>query len=167
MTVPVSWIAEERIAIGSRPRAAALTRLISDGVTHLVNCRATLQTWISRELAAERSVFGASRVAHAPMWDFGQVQHPRRWSAAVHFATRALEDDRDSRVLIHCQAGRRRSVLVAYAVLRLRGHRPDDAAGLILSHRAEAQLVRAYQLSVEEWLAAGAPNMGPRGVQGA
>jgi protein-tyrosine phosphatase len=59
-------------------------------------------------------------------------------------------------VLIHCRAGRRRSVLVTYAVLRLRGYPPDDAAALILSHRPIAQMVPAYRDSVENWLASGA-----------
>ena len=152
-----SWIATERIAIGGVPTAASLERLVADGVTHIVNCRARLQTWISRDLAAERELLGSSHVAYAPMWDHGYRQRPQRWAAATHFAVRALGGDPDARVLIHCHGGRRRSVLVAYAVLRLRGHAPEVAGRLILQHRAEAQLVRAYTTSVEGWLAAGAP----------
>jgi protein-tyrosine phosphatase len=90
------------------------------------------------------------------MWDFGQSQHPRRWSAAVHFAARALDADPGSRVLIHCRMGRRRSVLVAYAVLRLRGRTAPEAADLITAHRLEAVLVPVYLADVERWLAAGA-----------
>lgn len=63
-------------------------------------------------------------------------------------------------VLIHCQQGRRRSILLAYAVLRLRGHPPDRATGLIALHRSEAQLVDAYLASVERWLTAGADPVG-------
>lgn len=158
----MSWIAEERIAIGSVPRAASLERLASEGVTHVVNCRTRLQTWITQDLAAERALLGWSRVAHAPMWDHGLRQHPQRWAAATHFAARALDEDPAARVLIHCQGGRRRSVLVAYAVLRLRGHPPEDAGTLILQHRAQARLVRAYTTSVEAWLAAGAPEVSSR-----
>jgi hypothetical protein len=44
-------------------------------------------------------------------------------------------------------------VMVAYAVLRLRGHTGPDAAAMILRHRREAELVEAYRISVEEWLA--------------
>ena len=71
-------------------------------------------------------------------------------SAAVLAAR--LTDDPDARVLIHCQRGRRRSALVAYAVLRVRGHGPEEAARLLLTHRREAHLVPAYRASVETWL---------------
>jgi len=153
----ISWIAGERLGISALPEGELLAGLTAAGVSHVVNCRARPQTWLTRELAAERALFGAARVAHAPMWDFGQSQHPRRWSAAVHFAARVLDSDRDARVLVHCKAGRRRSVLVAYAVLRLRGHSAEDAGRLIVTHRVEAQLVPVYLADVERWLAAGAP----------
>jgi protein-tyrosine phosphatase len=158
----VSWIGGERLAIGNLPTADSLARLADEGVSHIVNCRATPQTWLSRDLAAERALFGRARVAHAPMWDFGQSQSARRWSRAVHFAVRALEDDDAARVLVHCQKGRRRSVLVAYAVLRLRGYRPDNAADLIVAHRRQARLVSVYLADVERWIRDGAPEAGGR-----
>jgi hypothetical protein len=43
--------------------------------------------------------------------------------------------------------------MVAYAVLRLRGHDPAEAARLVLESRAPARLVPAYRESVEAWLA--------------
>jgi len=129
-------------------------RLPGEGITHVVNCRAKLQTFISGDLEVERALFGRSHVAAAPMWDNGRRQPPRLWAPAARFAAGALEDP-EARVLIHCQQGRRRSVLVAYAALRLRGHSGEDAARLILSHRTEARLVPAYRASVEDWLAAG------------
>jgi hypothetical protein len=43
--------------------------------------------------------------------------------------------------------------MVAYAVLRLRGHDPAEAARLVLESRAPARLVPAYRASVEDWLA--------------
>jgi hypothetical protein len=46
--------------------------------------------------------------------------------------------------------------MVAYAVLRLRGHDRDEAAALVLRYRIEAQLVPAYVRSVEGWLATAA-----------
>jgi protein-tyrosine phosphatase len=148
----LSWIGGERIAIGCLPTAASLARLADEGVTHLVNCRSTPQTWVSGDLAAERDLLGPVNVVHAPMWDFGQNQRPGRWSAAARFAARALDDDPEARVFIHCQQGRRRSVMVAYAVLRLRGHPAQKAADLIVEHRREAQLVPVYLASVERWL---------------
>lgn len=131
------------------------------GVTHVVNCRATPQTVFSQDLAVERQVFGPRNVAHASMWDHGRPQTPELWAAAAHYAADVLDRDPGARFLIHCQKGRRRSVLVAYAVLRLRGRSPEAAARVILESRAEARLVPAYRASVEEWLRAGAPAPAP------
>lgn len=147
-----TWIGDERIAIGSIPTPESLPQLAAaEGVTHVVNCRARAQTAFSGDLDMERAIFGAHRVAHAPMWDHGRPQSPDAWAAAAEFAAEAL-DDPAAKVLIHCQRGRRRSVLVAYATLRLRGRSADAAAAVILAHRKEAHLVPEYQESVEQWL---------------
>ena len=148
-----SWIEGERVAIGSLPVGDALARLPELGVTHVVNCRAQLQTRISQDLWAERRVFGADRVMHAPMWDSGRPQPARLWAPAARFAASVLDDDPTAGVLIHCQQGRRRSAMVTYAVLRLRGHDPADAERLVLESRAPATIVPAYRASVEAWLA--------------
>jgi protein-tyrosine phosphatase len=148
----LSWLGGERLAIGRLPTAATLAELPAHGVTHVVNCRATLQVWISRDLAAERALFGRTRVVHARLFDFGRPQPPRLWAAAARFAAQVLAADSDAGVLIHCKAGRRRSAMVAYAVLRLGGHDPDAAAALITRYRTEAELVPAYLASVESWL---------------
>ena len=151
-TTPWTWLGDERIAVGNLPTPQSLPRLANhEGVTHVVNCRATAQTVFSGDLDMERAVFGRDRVAHASMWDHGRPQRPEAWAEAAEFAARAL-DDPGARVLIHCQRGRRRSVLVAYATLRLRGHGPEEAARIVLSHRKEAHLVPEYRASVEEWL---------------
>ena len=149
----LTWIADERIAIGAVPTAKTIVRLRAEGVTHVVNCRASAQTLLSQDLAIERALFGRGHVAHAPMWDTGRRQHPRRWSAAARFVARALDEDATARVLIHCHSGVHRSVLVAYAALRLRAHSADSAAGLILRHRVEAELLPAYRASVDDWMA--------------
>lgn len=149
----MSWIGQERIAIGSVPRAESVAGLASQGVTHVVNCRTHGQVWLRGDLAAERAVFGVARVAHAPMQDLGLRQRPGLWVEAACFAARVLEDQPQARVLIHCSAGRRRSPMLAYAVLRLRGRTSEEAAALVLKYRAEAQLVPAYVHSVEQWLA--------------
>jgi len=156
----LSWLGDERVAIGNLPTWETMPRLVPLGVTHVVNCRAPVQVMMSQDLGAERDLFGRDRVAYAPMWDFGQAQPPRRWAAAVRFATDALDADPAARVFIHCHQGRRRSVLIAYAVLRLRGYGVDDATTLIASHRSEAELVPAYTKSVESWLAGGAAPIG-------
>ena len=152
----LSWIGDERIAISAVPPTRTVAGLAERGVTHVVNCRPRAQVRWSGDLAAERAAFGAGRVAHAPMQDHGLRQRPAVWAAAACFAARVLDDQPQAGVLIHCTAGRRRSVMLAYAVLRLRGHDRTRAAALVLSYRTEARLVPAYVRSVERWLATAA-----------
>lgn len=149
----LSWIGDERIAISGVPLVQAVAGLAGQGVTHVVNCRPRAQVWWSGDLAAERAAFGPERVAHAPMQDHGLRQRPAAWAAAARFATRVLEDQPQAAVLIHCTAGRRRAPMLAYAVLRLRGHDPAGAAALVLRYRTQAHLVPAYVRSVERWFA--------------
>ena len=152
----LSWIGDERIAISGVPSARTVARLAEQGVTHVVNCRPRAQVRRFGDLAAERAAFGPGRVVHAPMQDHGLRQRSAVWAAAACFAARVLTDQPQAGVLIHCTAGRRRSAMVAYAVLRLRGHGRTRAAALVLSYRTEAQLVPAYVRSVERWLATAA-----------
>ena len=152
----LSWIRDERIAISGVPSAWAVARLAEQGVTHVVNCRPRAQVRRYGDLAAEQAAFGPGQVAHAPMQDHGRRQRPAVWAAAACFAVRVLEDQPQAGVLIHCSAGRRRSAMLAYAVLRLRGHDRAPAAALVLRYRTEAQLVPAYVRSVERWLATAA-----------
>jgi protein-tyrosine phosphatase len=133
-----------------------VAQLAGQGVTHVVNCRPRAPVRWYGDLAAERAAFGPGRVAHAPMQDHGGPQRPAAWAAAACFAARVLEDQPQAGVLIHCSAGRRRSAMVAYAVLRLRGRDRAQAAALVLRYRPQAQLVPAYVSSVERWLAAAA-----------
>ena len=154
--VALNWLGEERIAIGGVPSLQAVAHLAEQGVTHVVNCRPRTQVRWSGDLAAERDAFGPERVAHAPMQDHGRRQRPGAWAAAACFAARVLDDQPQAGVLIHCTAGRRRSAMVAYAVLRLRGHDRIRAAALVLRYRPQAQLVPAYVRSVERWLASAA-----------
>ncbi|HEY0717136.1 MAG TPA: hypothetical protein VGD68_05930 [Streptosporangiaceae bacterium] len=152
----LSWIGDERIAISAVPPPAAVAGLAEQGVTHVVNCRPRADVWWSGDLAAERAAFGRGRVAHAPMQDHGLRQRPATWSQAARFAAEVLDDQPQAGVLIHCTMGRRRSAMVSYAVLRLRGHDRTGAAALVLRYRPQAELVPAYLRSVEQWLAAAA-----------
>ncbi len=149
----LSWIGDERIAISGVPSARTVASLAGQGVTHVVNCRPQPQVRWAGDLAAERAAFGPGRVAHAPMQDHGLRQRPAVWAAAACFAARVLDEQPQAGVLIHCSAGRRRSAMLAYAVLRLRGHDRTRAAALVLTYRAQAELVPAYVRSVERWLA--------------
>jgi protein-tyrosine phosphatase len=134
------------------PTAATIGMLAAEGVTHVVNCRSSVETLLSQDLAVERALFDQAHVVHAPMWDTKRRQHPRRWSAAARFVARVLDEDATARVLIHCKAGEHRSVLVAYAALRLRDHSAEGAASLITRHRFEAELLPAYRASVDDWM---------------
>jgi protein-tyrosine phosphatase len=156
MDLLLSWVGEERIAISGVPSLRVVEHLAERGVTHVVNCRPRAQVRWSGDLAAERAAFGPGQVAHAPMQDHGQRQRPAAWAAAASFAGQVLDDQPQAGVLIHCSAGRRRSAMVAYAVLRLRGHDRTQAAALVLRYRPQAELVPAYVRSVERWLAAAA-----------
>ncbi len=149
----LNWIGDERIALSGVPPAAAVAGLAAHGVTHVVNCRPRADVWWAGDLAAERAAFGPGRVAHAPMQDHGLRQRPAVWAAAACFAARVLDDQPQAGLLIHCTAGRRRSAMLGYAVLRLRGHDRTRAAALVLRYRTEAELVPAYVRSVERWLA--------------
>jgi protein-tyrosine phosphatase len=149
----LNWIGDERIAISGVPPTAAVARLAAHGVTHVVNCRPRADVWWAGDLAAERAAFGPGRVAHAPMQDHGLRQRPAVWAAAACSAARVLDDQPQAGVLIHCTAGKHRSVMLAYAVLRLRGHDRTGAAALVLRYRTGAELVPAYVRSVERWLA--------------
>jgi protein-tyrosine phosphatase len=144
------------VAVGSVPVGNAVVRLPELGVTHVINCRAGLQTRISHDLHVEQQVFGADHVMAAPMWDHGRAQPPALWAPAARFGATVLDEEPSAGVLVHCQQGRRRSAMVAYAILRLRGHDPDDAERLVLDHRSPAVLVPAYKESVERWLQDGA-----------
>lgn len=148
----MTWIGEERIAIGSLPDRELLEHARAAGVTHVVNCRARFQTRVSQDLWASRRIFGDQNVVNAPMWDSGRPQAPENWAAGALFAAAALDGDPEARVLIHCQQGRRRSAMVTYATLRLRGRTPEEAAAVILEHRLVAQVVPEYRASVERWL---------------
>ena len=50
----LSWIGQERIAIGSVPPAGSVADLAGQGVTHVVNWRTHGQVWLRGDLAAER-----------------------------------------------------------------------------------------------------------------
>lgn len=155
----LSWIAGERIAISARPPLSLIPGLAGRGVTHIVNCRSRAQVRWSGDLAAERAVFGRDQIAHAPLLDHGRRQRPAAWAPAACFAASVLAGQPRAGMLIHCSAGRRRSAMLAYAVLRLRGQPGDVAAELVLTHRTQAELDPAYVRSVEHWLAttAGGP----------
>jgi protein-tyrosine phosphatase len=151
-SVDLRWLGDSRLGVGRLPSPESLSALPGAGVTDVVNCRMSLQVWFSGDLSAERRLFGPGHVAWAPMWDVGRPQPPRRWARAARFAAQRLAADPAAKVFVHCQHGRHRSVMVAYAVLRLRGLDEATAWRLIEQHHELAELPPVYRASVEHWL---------------
>jgi protein-tyrosine phosphatase len=149
----LNFVPGERVAIGAMPVAGEVLRLPDHGVTHLVVCRARPQRMFSQDFWAAQQVLGRGNVAAAGMWDTGRPKGPEQWADAAEFAAQILQADPDARVLVHCQQGRRRSVMVAYATLRLLGRSEADAARGVIEARPMGRLVPAYRSSVERWLA--------------
>jgi hypothetical protein len=152
----LSWIGHERIAISGVPSAQAVSRLAEQGVTHVVNCAgagagAVVRGSGGRTGGLRPRASGAR--AHAGSRPAAKGRGVGR---AARFAARVVDDQPQAGVLIHCGAGRRRSVMLAYAVLRLRGQDRTQAAALVLRYRTGAQFVPAYVRSVERWLATAA-----------
>ncbi len=148
-----SWVpAFPRLAIGALPVGPEADALPRHGFTHVVNCRRGLQNVISQDLWIEQQVLGADHVVHADMWDSGKPQDEDRWVPAVLFAHEALQADPQAKVLVHCQQGRRRSLFVAYAVMRLQGFSADKAAAAVMEARPLGHLVPTYRDGVERWL---------------
>jgi len=148
----LAFVPGERVAIGAMPVGGEILDLPAKGITDLVVCRATPQTIFSQDLWAARRVLGRDHVAHAGMWDTGRPKPPEQWADAALFAAQALREDPNARVLVHCQQGRRRSVMVAYATLRLIGRSEVEAARGVIAARPMGRLVPAYRTSVERWL---------------
>lgn len=163
----LNFVPGERVAIGAMPVAGEILRLPDHGITHVVVCRARPQTMFSQDRWAAGRIVGPENVAHAGMWDNGRPKDPEHWSEAAIFAARALQADPEARVLVHCQQGRRRSVMVAYATLRLLGVSDADAARGVMTARPMGRLVPAYRASVERWLKSRemAPLPDPDGAQ--
>src|SRR5215831_12498670 len=64
-TTWLTWIGNERIAIGTLPTAATILNLRAEGVTHVMNCRARIETLLSQDLAIERALSAATHVTRA------------------------------------------------------------------------------------------------------
>jgi protein-tyrosine phosphatase len=149
----LNFVPGERVAIGAMPVSGKVLDLPGHGVTHLVVCRARPQRMFSQDFWAAQQVLGRENVTAAGMWDTGRPKDPEQWADAALFAAKVLQADPDARVLVHCQQGRRRSVMVAYATLRLLGRSEAEAARGVIEARPMGRLVPAYRSSVERWLA--------------
>jgi protein tyrosine phosphatase (PTP) superfamily phosphohydrolase (DUF442 family) len=121
----ITWIAED-LAIGGRVLDDEWPVIAKAGIGAVVDCRAEARDPV--ELLDRLGI----AFLHLPTPDSGnftpeQVAEGATWVQARWEA--------GQRVLVHCQAGRGRSVLIGASALALRGTPPDEALTLIRSKR--------------------------------
>ena len=75
----------------------------------------------------------------APTADDGTTKDGSWFAPAVDLALKALEDP-TAKILVHCWLGVRRGPSMVYAILRARGHSPEEAAAMVLAVRPSAEL---------------------------
>jgi protein tyrosine phosphatase (PTP) superfamily phosphohydrolase (DUF442 family) len=121
----VTWIADD-LAIGGRIREREWEALARAGLGAVVDCRAE-----GRDPAHVLESLGIDFL-HLPTPDAGDFT-----AGQVAQGVGWVEDQlaRGRRVLVHCRAGKGRSILIAAAVLSRRGVAPDEALALIRSRR--------------------------------
>lgn len=121
----LTWIADD-LAIGGRILHDEWPRLSQEGLGAVVDCRAE-----GRDPDALLARLGIDFL-HLPTADSGDFD-----AAAVTAAASWIDQRRAAgrRVLVHCRAGRGRSVLLAAAALALRGISPDESLDLIRAKR--------------------------------
>jgi len=121
----LTWMADD-LAVGSQVMHDEWPAIAAAGVGAVVDCRleacdpvetlATLDIAFLHLPTPDCGDFSASMVVDGVAWIEQQLTTGRR-------------------TLVHCQAGKGRSVLIGAAVLTRRGYTPDDALALIRERR--------------------------------
>ena len=143
--VECRWVTN-RLAIGgmvgTRQNAVALERL---GVSHVLNLQAEFD---------DAAVFTGSaiRLAWVPVEDRLQPFPADAVLAAIAFGCDALAQQH-ARLFVHCLAGRTRSPLFAYAILRASGVSAAECVHSIRAAEARADLDGAHLDAIERVLA--------------
>jgi protein tyrosine phosphatase (PTP) superfamily phosphohydrolase (DUF442 family) len=121
----VSWVAED-LAIGGRVLPDEWNALRDAGVTAVLDCRL--------EARDPDDVLEKLGIAfhHLPTVDAGHFTEPQVVEGVAWVEKQWAEG---RRVLVHCQAGKGRSVLIGGAALTRRGMTPDEAVALIRERR--------------------------------
>ncbi len=120
-----TWVADD-LAIGSRVMTDEWSMVSTAGIGAVVDCRAEARDPVDL-LASLGLAF-----LHLPTRDCGDFSADQV-ATGVAWVEQRLAEGR--RTLIHCQAGKGRSVLIAAAVLTRRGLTPDQALDLIRERR--------------------------------
>ena len=135
----------DRLAVGSSVRTAEDMRQVSrSGITHVIN----MQLEFDNRRLSEGT--GVSVLWNGCEDDYLPKPTGFFWTG-VRFALDALESPA-AKILFHCAAGIHRSPLMLLAVLRVLGHDEEEAIGMILEVRPEADFPVLYLASLDEFL---------------
>jgi protein tyrosine phosphatase (PTP) superfamily phosphohydrolase (DUF442 family) len=117
----LTWIADD-LAIGGRVLDDEWPVIAKAGISAVVDCRAEARD--PSELLERLGI----AFLHLPTPDAGHFTSEQVAAGATWVKERW---EAGQRVLVHCQAGKGRSVLIGSAALALRGVPPDEALALI------------------------------------
>jgi protein tyrosine phosphatase (PTP) superfamily phosphohydrolase (DUF442 family) len=121
----LTWIADD-LAIGGRVLDDEWPAIAKAGIGAVVDCRAEARDPV--ELLERLGL----AFLHLPTPDSGSFTPEQVVAGATWVSARW---EAGQRVLVHCQAGKGRSVLIGGAALALRGVPPDEALALIRQKR--------------------------------
>jgi protein-tyrosine phosphatase len=137
----VFWVSE-RLAFGSKcTRARHVEALESLGITHVIDVRNYPGKKIRKFKTIHLNFEDDARPR--PMWFYAR---------ALSFYEKALKAA-NAKVYVMCRAGRRRSASLTYFLLRASGVGARKAENIVRRARPCVQIVRAYRLSGEQFLA--------------
>jgi hypothetical protein len=123
----------ERLLVGAAPLGpTAVSRLLTMGVTHVLDCR-TPRPDPPLTAVTDGLVWGA-----APTEDDGMTHGTAWYATCLTFARSALGQD-GTHLFCHCGAGVNRGPAAAYAILRWQGWTPEAARTRILTCRPQAR----------------------------
>lgn len=132
-----TWITDQ-LATGGMPLSAAeMSKLVAEGVTHVVNVSGDYRDIARTVEEADKRV----RYLWNPADDDGRVKPAEWFQRTVDFAVPAIENG--DRVYVHCLCGKNRGPSSAMAVLIALGHPADEAEEMIRTRRPRAQLLYA------------------------
>ena len=138
----LEWVTE-RIALGSAIGSPAdIDKLVSEGVTHVLNMRE-----VQDVLDPRLTTLWLSQL------DDGSPRPPGQYPKAVDFAFTAFATMKP-KVYCHCQAGMNRGPTVCYALLRAFGMSKQESVTRIIAHRPWVTFYARpnYIMSVEQQL---------------
>jgi protein tyrosine phosphatase (PTP) superfamily phosphohydrolase (DUF442 family) len=140
----LDWITD-RIALGGWIETEEKMRAVAQqGITHIVN-----MAWEFDETALARA-YGIQVLSNAVDDDF-QPKPAEVLERGVQFAQVCL-CEKDTKVLIHCVAGRHRGPMMALALLCVLGWEMEDAMRCIAERRPIVDWTPVYVDSVQNFL---------------